>query len=64
MLKVNNKNTSLFVNFKLISLFSNVSIVDFEQANVSWECSLVSVTELFRILLRKNLHKLESLKWE
>ena len=46
MLKVNNKKTkmtsmtltlSLFVNFEHISdLFSNDSIVDFEQVNVSW----------------------------
>ena len=54
MLKVNNKNTRttstperrhwhrsgvFIVNFEHISLFSSVSIVDFEQVNVRWDLS-------------------------
>ena len=37
MFKVSNKLLSIIVNFEHISqLFSSVSVVNFEQANVSW----------------------------
>ena len=49
MFKVNNKNTrttfiDVFLVFLLVTLnifhtFSSISIVDFEQVNVSWVCS-------------------------
>ena len=58
MFKVNNKNDFnevvfgiFIVNFKYISHFFFVSVVDFEQVNVCWDVSACSIARLEGIYL-------------
>ena len=50
MFKVNNKNTKTTSN-DIFHTFSSVSIVDFEQLNVSWVCYKSHLFELYFFLI-------------